>query len=86
MVTAIRHVEQALGDGVKRPTASELKNKPIARKSIVAACAIKAGDVFTADNLTVKRPATGISPMLWDTVIGQIARYDFMPDDVIRLS
>jgi N,N'-diacetyllegionaminate synthase len=85
MVRAIRTVEQALGDGVKRPTASELKNKPIARKSIVAACAIKAGDVFTADNLTVKRPATGISPMLWDTVIGQIARYDFMPDEPIAL-
>ncbi len=85
MVRAIRTVEQALGDGVKRPTASELKNKPIARKSIVAACAIKAGDVFTADNLTVKRPSTGISPMRWDTVIGQIARYDFMPDEPIAL-
>jgi N,N'-diacetyllegionaminate synthase len=86
MVTAIRHVEQALGDGVKRPTASELKNMSVARKSIVASKVIKIGDVFTTDNLTVKRPGTGISPMLWDTVIGQIARYDFMPDDVIRLS
>jgi sialic acid synthase SpsE len=86
MVTAIRHVEQALGDGIKRPTASEQKNISVARKSIVAAKPIKAGELLTADNLTVKRPATGISPMRWDEVVGQAAKQDFDVDVLIVLS
>ena len=85
MVDAIRNVELALGDGVKRPSASELKNKPIARKSLVAIHAIKAGDVFTADNVGTKRPGTGISPMRWDEVMGRVAPRDFSTDELIEL-
>ena len=85
MVTAIRNIEQALGDGIKRPSPSETKNKPIARKSLVAACAIRAGEVFTEINLAVKRPGTGLSPMRWDEVIGRKAPHDFAADDLIEL-
>ena len=85
MVDAIRNIEQALGDGIKRPTASESKNKPIARKSLVAARSIKAGEVFSAANLTVKRPGTGLSPMRWDEVLGRKAPRDFAPDELIEL-
>jgi N,N'-diacetyllegionaminate synthase len=83
MVSAIRHVERALGDGIKQPTASELKNKPIARKSIVAACSIRQGAVFSEHNLSVKRPGTGISPMRWDEVLGQVAQRDYQADELI---
>lgn len=85
MVTAIRNIEQALGDGRKRPSPSELKNKPIARKSIVAACEIKTGESFTPDNLTIKRPGTGISPMDWDHVLGRQAPRAFSPDELIEI-
>ena len=85
MVTAIRNIEQALGDGIKRPSPSETKNKPIARKSLVAACAIRAGEVFTEINLAVKRPGTGLSPMRWDEVIGRKAPHDFAAYDLIEL-
>ncbi len=83
MITAIRHVAQALGDGVKRPRPSETGNRRIARKSIVAAEDIRAGEVFTEDNLTVKRPGIGISPMRWDEIIGQVARMDYVADELI---
>jgi len=85
MVYAIRNIELALGDGIKRPSASELHNKPTARKSIVAARAIHAGEAFSADNLAVKRPGTGLSPMCWDEVIGRIAPRDFAIDELIIL-
>ena len=85
MVEAVRHVEAALGDGRKHVTASEAPNKPIARKSIVAARAIAAGEVFTADNLTTKRPGDGISPMRWYEVLGQTAKRDFAEDEKIEL-
>ncbi|NEO35164.1 MAG: N-acetylneuraminate synthase [Moorea sp. SIOASIH] len=85
MVTAIRNIEQALGDGRKGPSPSEAKNKPIARKSIVAAGAIKAGEVLTASNLAVKRPGIGISPMRWDEVLGRKAIRDFESDELIEL-
>lgn len=85
MINAIRNIENALGDGIKRPTPSELKNKPIARKSIVATRTIHAGEVFTATNLGVKRPGTGISPMLWDEVIGKAAKRSFAIDELIEL-
>jgi N,N'-diacetyllegionaminate synthase len=85
MVTAIRNIEQALGDGIKRPSASEEKNKPIARKSLVARCAIRAGERFSEANLTVKRPGTGISPMRWNEVVGLAAPRDFAPDELIAL-
>jgi len=83
MVTAIRNIEKALGNGIKKPSPSELKNKPIARKSIVAARNIRKGESFTEENLTAKRPGTGISPMRWDEIIGQIAQKDYEEDELI---
>jgi N,N'-diacetyllegionaminate synthase len=83
MVTAIRNIEIALGDGIKRLTTSEARNKPVARKSLVASQAIKAGDVFSAQNVTTKRPGTGISPMRWDEVMGQLAHKDYEADELI---
>ena len=83
MVAAIRHVEQARGDGIKRPSSSELRNRPIARKSLVASRAIRAGESFSVDNITAKRPGTGISPMDWDDVIGRPAPRDFAADERI---
>lgn len=84
MVTAIRHIEQAMGDGVKRPSPSEEKNIPIARKSIVARRAIAKGERLTDDNLTTKRPGDGISPMEWFQVLGTTAVRDFQPDENIE--
>ena len=85
MVSSIRNIEQALGDGIKRRTASELKNMPIARRSLVVRAPIRAGEVFTSDNVTAKRPGTGISPMRWDEVIGRVAKRDFAVDEMIEL-
>lgn len=85
MVTAIRDVELALGDGVKQPSASEAKNIPIVRKSLVAAKAIHAGERFSAENMTAKRPGTGISPMRWDDVLGKKAPRSFAVDELIEL-
>jgi N,N'-diacetyllegionaminate synthase len=85
MVFAIRNIEQALGDGVKRPSASEAKNMPVARKSLVAAQHIRAGEIFSAANLAVKRPGTGLSPARWDEVIGRRAPRDFAADEFIEL-
>lgn len=85
MVKAIRNIEQALGSRIKRPTDSEAKNAPVARKSLVAARAIKAGEVFSESNLTVKRPGTGVSPMRWDEVLGRTAPRDFAADELIEL-
>lgn len=85
MVCAIRNIEQALGSGHKTISESERKNIEIARKSIVAACPIKAGELLTEDNLTVKRPGNGISPMCWNKVIGTIATKDFEEEEVIVL-
>ena len=85
MVAAIRNIEIALGDGIKRLTSSEAKNKPIARKSLVAAHPIQAGDVFSETNITTKRPGTGISPMRWDEIMGRPASRDFAADELIEL-
>ena len=85
MVSAIRNIEFALGDGQKHVSASESKNLAIARKSIVAACPIKQGDVLTEYNLTVKRPGTGISPMHWEKIIGTRAIRDFAEEEMIEL-
>jgi N-acetylneuraminate synthase len=85
MVAGIRNIERALGDGIKRPSPSELKNKPIARKSLVAATDIKAGELFSVENLATKRPGTGVSPMRWDEVIGRSAPRDFNEDELIEL-
>ncbi len=83
MVQGIRTIEQALGDGIKQPMASEQVNLPVVRKSLVAARPIRAGELFTEANLTVKRPGTGISPMQWDAWIGRSATRDFAADELI---
>lgn len=86
MVVSIRNIEKALsGSGLKEPSKSELKNKSVARKSIVATCDIKKGTIFTDDNLTVKRPGTGISPMQWDSIIGKVATKDFKQDELLEM-
>ena len=85
MVRAIRNIEQALGDGIKRPTASEAANLPIVRKSLVASRAISIGEQFSATNIIAKRPGTGISPMRWDELIGHPSPRDFAPDELIEL-
>jgi N,N'-diacetyllegionaminate synthase len=85
MVETIRNIEKALGDGIKKPSNSELKNKVIARKSIVAAESIRKGETFTEKNITVKRPGNGISPMEWDRIIGNKAKRSFKEDEIIEL-
>jgi N,N'-diacetyllegionaminate synthase len=85
MTLSIRNIEKALGNCEKVITKSEEKNIAIARKSIVAKEDIKKGDVFSADNLTVKRPGTGINPMKWKTILGLIAKKDFKSDDIIEI-
>lgn len=85
MVAAIRNLEQALGDGVKRPSASEARNMAVARKSLVAARPISKGQPFSTDNVTTKRPGTGLSPMRFDEVIGRTAPRDFAADEMIEL-
>lgn len=85
MVVAIRNIEQAIGNGVKEPSSSEMANKGVARKSIVASRSIKQGEVFSEENLTTKRPGTGISPMKWYDVIGKVAPRDFSEDEIIEL-
>ncbi len=85
MVVAIRNIEMALGDGIKRPMASESPNRPIVRKSLVARKNIKKGDIFSNENITSKRPGTGISPAEWDQVIGRVAFRDFALDELIEL-
>lgn len=85
MVKQIRLVEQIMkGNGLKEPSESEKKNIPVARKSIVAACEIKAGDCFTEENLTTKRPGTGISPMEWNNLIGRCAKKDYVYNELIE--
>lgn len=85
MIRAVRNVEAALGTGVKKPSLSELKNIPIARKSIVAGVDIQKHERFSVDNLMVKRPGTGVSPMKWDTVIGKKAKKSFKKDKLIEI-
>lgn len=85
MVLAIRNIDVAMsGDGLKEPSESELKNIDIARKSIVAQKRIAKGELFTEENITVKRPGTGISPMKWDSVVGQLASREFHEDELIE--
>ena len=84
MVHGIRQVEQVLGNGIKRPSTSEQDNLSIVRKSLVASRAIQAGDIFTSENLTAKRPGTGISPIFWDLLVGRIASRSYDPDELIE--
>lgn len=83
MVDAIRNIEVALGNDIKEPSNSEKKNKIVVRKSIVAIKKINSGEVFTEENITIKRPGNGISPMKWDTVIGTVALKDYQEDELI---
>ena len=83
MVESIRNIEKALGNGIKEPSKSELKNREIVRKSIVAKRDIKKGEVFSEDNLTTKRPGSGINPMRWDEIIGTKAQKSYKMDDLI---
>jgi N,N'-diacetyllegionaminate synthase len=85
MVAAVREAESALGDAIKRPSASEENNKAVARKSLIAARPIRAGEAFSAENIAVKRPGTGLSPMRWNQVMGKPAPRDFAPDELIEL-
>lgn len=85
LVQSIRNIEQSLGDGIKRPSLSESKNLGIARKSIVASSAIKKGETFSSENLAVKRPGIGISPMRFDEIIGLQAKRDFDEDELIEI-
>jgi len=84
MITAIRNIEKALGTGIKKPSTSEIKNKPVVRKSIFAACSIQKGELFTEKNITVKRPGTGISPMRWDDMLGRRANQNYEKDDMLE--
>jgi N,N'-diacetyllegionaminate synthase len=86
MIEAIRNIEMAIGDGNKQLMQSELSNRVVSRKSIVAARVIKAGDLFTEDNLTTKRPGTGISPMEWHKILLKRASGDYGPDDLIQIA
>jgi len=85
MVNAIRNIEKALGNGVKKPSRSEMKNIQVVRKSIAAVKDIKKGEVFCEENITVKRPACGISPMEWDNILGKRAKRDFTEDELIEI-
>jgi len=84
MISAIRNIEKALGTGIKKPSPSESRNIPVARKSIVAAAPIKKGETFTEMNITVKRPGTGITPMRWDEIIGRKAAKPYRKDELIE--
>lgn len=84
MVQAIRDLETALGDADKAPTDSEVRNRDVARRSIVALRSIDAGEALTAENLTTKRPGTGLSPMLWDEVLGTRAKRNYDADELIE--
>ena len=84
MVKSIRHIELAIGSGDKIPSSSEKKNIAVARKSIVAKTSIKAGEAFTEENITVKRPGTGISPMRWFDVLGKVATRNYEEDELIE--
>jgi N,N'-diacetyllegionaminate synthase len=83
MIEGIRKIEKAMGNGIKVPTPGEIKNKVAARKSIVASQIIKKGDIFTTQNLSIKRPANGISPMRWNEIIGNAANRDYDKDELI---
>lgn len=78
-------IEKALGNGIKKPSPSESKNKVIVRKSLVAKTDIKKGDIFTEKNIGIKRPGNGISPMRWEEVIGKVAKKDFEEDEILEI-
>ena len=84
MIKAIRNIEKTLGDGIKKPSPSETKNISIGRKSIIAKREIKKNEIYSINNLTTKRPGTGISPMNWDLLVGKKANKNYQPDELIE--
>lgn len=85
MVKMIRNIEKAMGNGIKKPSLTELKNREVVRKSIVASCNIKTGTLFSENNITSKRPGSGLSPKYWDFIIGKKATRDYNSDELIEL-
>lgn len=85
MVSAIRHIEMAMGDGEKKPVQSEMANRIVARKSIIARKPVAKGEILTEENITTKRPGNGLSPMMWHEVLGTAAVRDFKEDELIEL-
>ena len=85
MIYSIRNIEKSFGNKIKKPTKSEMSNKRIVRRSIVASTNIIKGDIFSLKNLTLKRPGTGISPMKWDKIIGRKAKRNFKKDSLISI-
>jgi sialic acid synthase SpsE len=85
MIDGIRNVEEALGDGIKRVMPSEIHNKIVGRKSLVAGCFIKKGEIFSSYNLVIKRPGSGLPPIMWDEVVGMKSPRDFEKDELIEL-
>ena len=85
LVDSIRNIEKAFGEETKTPSEAELKNAIVARKSIVASCDIKKGEIFTDENITTKRPGSGLSPMMWNDLIGKVAKRNFFEDELIEL-
>ncbi len=85
LVRSIRNVQKALGDGIKRPTSSEIKNIKVARKSLVASKYIKKGETYSEDNLTIKRPGTGLPPTILDLILGTRSNRDYKPNDLIDI-
>jgi sialic acid synthase SpsE len=83
LVTAVRQVEAALGDGTKAPARGELVNAPVARRSLVAARDIRRGEIFTSENVAVKRPGTGASPMRYWEWLGKVAERDYKKDQLL---
>jgi N,N'-diacetyllegionaminate synthase len=85
LVTAIRNIEVALGDGIKKVMPSEIENLAVIRKSLVASKQIKKGEIFTLENLSIKRPGTGISPMKIDEIIGLKSKRNYVENDIIEI-
>ena len=85
MIKSIRNIEVSMGSNIKKPSKSEKKNMPVARKSIIAKTNITKGEIFSKDNLTIKRPGNGISPMLWNKIIGKRSKKDFKLNDLIKI-
>ena len=83
MVKSIRNIELALGSSIKKPSNSEKPNMAVARKSIVASRRIEKGEILNSDNMAIKRPGNGISPMRWDEIVGSIAQKDYLEDELI---
>ena len=86
LVSAIRNIEKALGDGIKKPSNSEVKNIKVVRKSIVASDYIEKGERYTTDNLCIKRPGTGLAPTMFDFLLGMKSNRKYNPNDLIELN